>query len=551
MVSLQKIGDGSLFNEETRPQKQPLFLIFIIFVLAIVFRVVFLVHYEMIETDSAYYGNIARLFAMGHWQKALDPYWSPLYPFLTSLFFRIGFPLETSGLFVSILASAGTLILCFILGKFIGGYRIGFISACLAAIHPRLIVISQTFLTEPLFLFLSFGSLASFCYAYEVLANKKQRYALGSLSVFLMTGILLGLAFLTRTEGVFYLMFCLLVGILSLICALIKKGVKPKFKLSQLLCLLFMLIGFALVSFVYISHVTQIAGRFTLGEKAEANFYLAYRDDYRQAGMSVAFSDYRSITRAELPRQSWDYRVFEFVRQHPEKIIKKTFPNVARSLLDKIPSLMYWPLFLFSMFGIFFRKSMPRSRYELLFAGWLLIPVFIYSPLFLYRRFFVSTLPILIIWCAMGLKELGNLMPRKIFRIVLVLGTVLLIFLANVSLSSRSWPILYKEAGLWLKEHATKPIILSGRKPETSFYAEAEFRPLEVQHKDDLQYFLKNEGITHLIVEDYILPDSNPGLAYLLDPKNAQPWLHPVYSSTKNGHTLLIYEFNPDTTLQY
>ena len=121
----------------------------------------------MIDTDSAYYGNIARLFAAGHWQKALDPYWPPLYPFFTSLLYRLGIRLEASSILVSLLASAGTVFLCFFLGKRLGGERAGLIAAGLAALHPLLISISQSFLTEPLFLFFSGAALALFCRIFD------------------------------------------------------------------------------------------------------------------------------------------------------------------------------------------------------------------------------------------------------------------------------------------------------------------------------------------------------------------------------------------------
>jgi hypothetical protein len=123
------------------------------------------------------------------------------------------------------------------------------------------------------------------------------------------------------------------------------------------------------------------------------------------------------------------------------------------------------------------------------------------------------------------------------------LGAVLLLFLTNFSISSQSWPTLYKKAGVWLKSHADRPVVLSSRKPETSFYAEAEFRPLNAQKIEDLFDVLKNGNITHLVIDDYIMPSSHPQLADLLDPRRAPPWLIPLFFETQDGHTLILYKF--------
>jgi 4-amino-4-deoxy-L-arabinose transferase-like glycosyltransferase len=516
----------------------------IIFSFALALRAIFLLCYKMIDTDSAYYASVARFFAEGHWQRAVDPYWPPFYPFLTSLIFRLKLSLEASGIAVSLLASAGTVIICYFLAKLVAGSRVGIMAACIAAIHPRLIAMSQTFLTEPLFSFLTCSGLSLFCYA---LGRERQRTTRKNLIIFLIIGIIFSLAFLTRPEGIFYfLLLLVLIAVHPIFKPASSKGLFQKSMNPNHLLPFLMLAGFAITSSFYFYNVYRIEGRLTLGEKAEANFYIAYRNNYIEKQIPVEASGYDNITGPDQPRKSANYHLLKFVFRNPEEVIKKIFQNIPRALLDKIPSLMYWPLTLFSLFGLLFRKKINHSHYDKIYALWILVPVIIYSPLFLYRRFFSPTLPILITWCAFGFEELRYLIPRKFFSILLCFFVIILLGSTYFSLSSQSWPILYKEAGLWLKEHASKPIVTSGRKPETSFYAEGEFRPLKAQGTDDLLNFLTKEGVTHLIVEDYILPMSNPGLIGLLDPKNAPPWLRQVYSSSKNGHKLIVYEFHSD-----
>jgi hypothetical protein len=134
-----------------RLSSSPSLVLLLIFILALAIRVVFLIHYGMIETDGAYYGAVARLFADGHWAKACDPYWPPLFPFLMILPFKLGLSLEASGIVISLLASAGCVIVCFFLAQLIAGEKAGLLAAGLAAVHPRLISISQSFMTESLY----------------------------------------------------------------------------------------------------------------------------------------------------------------------------------------------------------------------------------------------------------------------------------------------------------------------------------------------------------------------------------------------------------------
>jgi len=533
----------SLRGKENRSGFSRVNYVLLIFTLAVVWRVIQLVHYKVIGTDSAYYASIARFFAEGHWERALDPYWSPFYPLLVSLPYRLGISLEASGIVVSLFASAGSVIVCFFLAKLIAGTRVGLIAAAIAAIHPRLVIISQTFMTESLYLFLACGALALFCYTLDSSTLKKKKM---SIIIFFFIGLLLSLSYLTRPEGIFYfaLLFVLCIASLILKRSFTKSLSLKAFSWNYALPFI-MLLGFVATSFPYLYNVARIEGGLSLGEKGSWNFYGAYRNDYKQAGITVTKAGHDYITGPKQPRKPGDYHMLKFLRRRPGLVIKRAFQNIPKALLDKIPSLMYWPLILLSLFGIFYRKKVLRSSYENIYVIWILLPVIIYSPLFLYRRFFVITLPLLIVFCAIGIEEMRHLMSRKFFSIFMSICVVLLLIYTNFSISSKQKPILYKEGGLWLKKHVAKHLVVSGRKPELSFYAEAEFRPLNAKRINDLQNFLAKENVTHLVVEDYILPLSHPGLVSLLDTENAPQWLHQVYASAKEGHKLIIYEFRP------
>jgi hypothetical protein len=306
---------------------------------------------------------------------------------------------------------------------------------------------------------------------------------------------------------------------------------------------------FTAVPLLYIVQVTKLTGRLTLGEKAEANFYLAYKEDYKWEGIPVHHSDYTSITGFNQARKPGNYHVFEFIRKHPVKILIQTGRNIPRALFDKIPSLLSWPFLALGLFGLVYRKKILRSPLKKLYIFWILAAVLLYSPLFLYRRFFVATVPVFLALGAVGLEELRLHWKNRIYLFAgLGVWSILSILGANSSLASQQWPVLYKEAGLWLKSRNITPLVLAARKPETSYYAQAEFRPLDGNDMEGLKFFLDRENVTHIVAEDYILPSSHPGLKDLLDPGRVPGWLHPVFRASKEGHHIIIYAYVPFTS---
>ncbi|MEE9269051.1 MAG: glycosyltransferase family 39 protein [Candidatus Krumholzibacteria bacterium] len=507
----------------------------LIFAFAVLWRVLMLFHYKMIDTDAAYYGAVARFFAEGHWERGLDPVWPPFYPWMMSIPVRLGLSLEASGILVSLLASAGCVVCCYFLARVIAGPRVGIMAAVVAAVHPRLVIISQSLLTEALYLFLTGTALALFCQSFQVVCRDVNGRA--SIGIFL-TGIVLACAFLTRPEAVIFFVLLLAVTAGRAILQLARRQTLRMFLVPLLL-----VAGFLVPSMPYLYDVAKTEGRWIIGEKGALNFYLTYRDAYKAEGIQVQPSDYATITGASGERKPGNYHVGEFIRRRPGMVVRRTLGNLPSAILNKIPSLMYWPLMLLAISGIAYRRGVPRSMYETLFGVWILVIAVAISPLFLMRRFFAAALTPLIVWSAIGLEELRYRTSRRVFAWSAVVAVVGFCAYTNYSLGKRSWPVLYKEAGTWLKSNAANSVVLTGRKPEVSFYAGSEFRPLEVQNIEELEEYLQSERITHLVAEDYIMPSTHPDLAYLIDPQEAPVWLRPVFSARKDGHSLVLYEY--------
>jgi 4-amino-4-deoxy-L-arabinose transferase-like glycosyltransferase len=511
----------------------------LVFAFAALWRTLLLLHHRMIDTDAAYYGAIARFFAAGHWERALDPLWPPFYPLLVSVPVRIGLPLDASGILVSILAGTGGVICCYLLAKVIAGPRVAMIAAVVAAVHPRLVVISQSFLTESLYVLLAGAALTLFVHSCRTdgLDTGHKRLT----GVFL-TGLTLSFVFLTKPEGIGFLVLLLAVAIARAVVPRWRRRVRQP-ALRAILWPLLLAVGFLIASAPYFYDVSRTGGSWVLGEKGGLNFYLTYRDAYRAEGIEPQLSDFAAITGERQVRKPGDYRVGELVRRRPGMVVRRVLLNTAKALLNTIPVLMYGTLMPLVIIAILYRRRVPRSSYEWLFGAWILVIVFAVSPFFLMKRFFVAALPPLIVWSAIGIEELRHRMSKRVFAWSAVIGVAFACAYASYSLGSKTWPMLYKDAGVWLKDNAEKPVVVAGRKPEVSFYAESEFRPLNVRTTEELEQYLRAQGITHLVAEDYIMPSTHPGLAYLIDAQEAPAWLHPVFSARKDGHSLVLYEY--------
>jgi hypothetical protein len=500
-------------------------------------RLVGLLHDATIDTDGAYYGAVTRWFAAGHFAKALDPVWPPLLPFLASLLVRAGVPLEAAGVAVSLASSTACIVTIALLARAAGGAAAGRWGAWLAAVHPKLVSFGLQFLTEALYIATTSAALVV-----AIRAGGARRAA--------CTGLCLGAAFLVRPEAVALLPALAVWHGLRVprsprtAAAGAASSRRTPRAGAALAAAAAVVIGFACMTAPYMAQVARIERRVTLGEKGGLNFYLAYRDHYARAGIAVEPSDFAAITAPEMPRRPGDYRVGEFLRRQPAAVAGRVLANLPRALADKMPGLVGWPVFALAVLGIAWRRRVPRHPMEALFAAWILCVVLSIAPLFPYRRFFAATLPPLLVWAAIALVEIVAWGGRRA-RVGVVTGVLALALAAQVSVWRREWPRLYRDAGGWLAAHAPQPVVVAARKPESAFYAGAEFRPLAATDIGSLRIFLHDAGATHFVAEDYILPQSHPALAALVDPEAAPDWLRPVHAARDARHRIVVYAFEP------
>ena len=148
--------------------------------------------------DAGFYHSAANLIAHGHFyyrgifghahKTAEHP---PLYPLLLSVSSLFGGDTLIAHRIVSCVVGSCAVVLIGLLGRRVGGERVGLLAGCLAAVYPPLVTADGLVMSEPLFVV---TVTAALLLAWKVRANPTVR---GSM----LLGAIIGLATLTRGEG--------------------------------------------------------------------------------------------------------------------------------------------------------------------------------------------------------------------------------------------------------------------------------------------------------------------------------------------------------------
>ena len=164
-------------------------------------------HFE--DNDSAFYLVHMDLIRTGGWREILhiDSTVSLLYVFVGAGISALGFPTELAGRLVSLLASVGLFFIALGLAQRFMSRQASLFALLLLALNPVLVGLSVAALTEPLYTSLVYTGVLVFVLRHQSL----------SLWWANIMGLLFGLAFLTRLEGIVFLIFIPLVQTLYLL----------------------------------------------------------------------------------------------------------------------------------------------------------------------------------------------------------------------------------------------------------------------------------------------------------------------------------------------
>lgn len=434
----------------------------------------------------------AREFANGNYYGVLDVYWAPLYPILIGIVSRLTNSPLTAATVLSIAAGAAAVPLIYYFVREFYGATEAVIAASIAVFFPHLINSVFEIGTENIYFLTLIGAVLT---GWRGLQHQDAKY-------FLLAGILLGLAYLTRPEAFGYLAFFIIFIIVKNRLLNRTNGSRPVLQIAALL------LGFFVLATPYLFYLRQATGHLTISGKAQANLAAGLLEpddaDSENNADAVAGRDSTSLRDAKIIAVAFARSLIE----------------IQKILTFLVPSLLMLPVGL-GLFGEIWKSE--RAEKELYLISFVLVTIAGYALAVSQTRYFYILLPIFFGWMARGFIRLGewlqqtalHSMPFRFqrlvdFRIVLAAaGFLLFLYLLPINFFMRPTEKSWKEnafeerdAGLWLKSHGKPNATVFSASLRPVFYAEAKQVLPVSENLEDVLRQLKNQPVDYIITSE-------------------------------------------------
>ncbi len=513
--------------------------------------------------DEPFYLWLGRNWLTGQGYQFLgfnDVHHPPLYPLLSGLFYLITGDLEQASTILYVLFGPLLVLPVVGIGRRIYGRASGLLAGLLIALWPAFNAAVPWWgtMTEPVFyFFIALGLWAAVTAAGFAVRQAKDRESASParLPFWGLAGLAFGLAYLTRPEGIWYMVT---VGAALLLAAWLRRLPWANWLAGGLAFAL----GFMLCFAPYAIYIHSQTGSWMVSEKVGITF---------QDSLALAHGDMAEHDRILWQLDSTGRQVFFFseesfhlsvldeIRADPRAYIGVLYLNV-RSLLRMFFALEGFPPGLLPLLGLgLFGSvwSLRRLRGELILLGALLPPLsFVFF--FILERYVSPLLLPMLLWAGVGLERLcvwtaemaGELRPglgrfwRKLAWLSPVLVTAaLLLFVhpSTLAATTRTQAVRWEHraAGQWLAIHAPAGAVVMARYPAVALHADRHWIPSpNSDYEAALFYAAANQA-------DYWVVDANeskwrPQLAFLAEGAS-RPELELVYRVPTDGQPVLVY----------
>jgi hypothetical protein len=490
--------------------------VFLLTLAGLIFRVS---HYFLFKNTFVLGGDqiqnilLAKKFASGNFYGVLDTYWTPLYPILIGIFTYFIDSLIIPSAIISIVAGSLAVTFTYYFVKQSYGKKEALIAALIAIFYPHLMNSVFALGTENIYLLLIVGAL--------FFGWKGLNY--NSPKLYFLTGILLGLAYLTRPEAFGYIAFF---GLFALVKNLWQGKLFSKSAIVQIIALV---LGFSILATPYIVYLRGETGVWTISGKIEVNLAAgSLQEDVEDEDLQVE-------------------------RKQPGMLLIKSF-FLSLIYIQKIfDFLLPFLLIIFIALGLFGNKwNIERFKREIYLILFCVFTIVGYALAVSETRYFYILLPIFFGWIARGIlylkrwinRSTHDWMPKKFslifdtryFVAICLIFIYLYVLPLNMFMSSteKLWKTnAYEErnAGLWLRENGKpSPVIFSAsRRPV--FYAEGEQVNTATTNKDEILAEMKDPKVDYVILGERTL--------------KRNPFLEGFSENLKNDQNFeLIYQQN-------
>lgn len=532
---------------------------------ALLFRLLLLRWRFAIGFDEPHYLQLGAAAAIGSWEAVLHPYWPPMYPALVALFSVFSHDFESVGRAVNILCGVATLVPIYVLARELFSETSARLATALLALFPALAFGATDALAESSYTLWTISGVATGWFALKV----------RSPALFAGTGVLFGLGYLTKPEGLGYLV--VFAGVAALV------GVWRLWRQRDRRLLLGAALTIAaslLVAFPYLVYLKGETGGWIISGKYKVNRF------------DVNSINYLSADDTQLPLDM-AYHQGNFYEYNPETHAGKDgrtrtpgelaawiAENLYKIFRSEMAGAMTAPLFALVVLG-FFSQSWLREKaymnfYLLLYFifFWLMVIPFFHIN----ARYFTPLLPLCFVWAGQGVciapkpfeqmisavasGKIGQRAPL-LAKAAVVAGLLGVSFLPEMGkIISRSpadtdfWndAVELKAAGEWLRQNTQGPPVLMSYNKAVDFYAgQRDIRKTATFSYDNIHRivrYAKHRGVTHLVLNERYRSNF-PNLEPLFTLQEIPPELALVYDrQVVNGLRVRIFALNDSAAVE-
>jgi 4-amino-4-deoxy-L-arabinose transferase-like glycosyltransferase len=473
----------------------------IIVLTSLAIRVFALLHWGRgpIESEGAEYARIAENLRNGIGYVGIvtpgpELMFPPLYPLLICLASFLTHNFTLAGRLVSLVLGALLPLPALGIASRLFDRRVGVLAAVLFVVHPLLISLSITVMTEGPYMTLLLSSL----YAVFIAMDSP------SLRTWSMVGAAFGLSYLLRPEAVAPFLIAILMILISRSGDRLARG---KFAGAAV-------IAFLLFASPEIAYIHRHTGKFRLEAKSAITTPLALLIVEKEAGTSASppMRHEEAMKWASAAIDDHSTRIGIWLRPEVEvaqqsRVSLKDLIRLAAAAVPQNTPLFFQALssrwfgapFLpaLAVLGMFCRPWIGSAGRDHLYFALVPVTAFLasFAVLWIFSRYYFVFVPFFLIWAANGISEIGlwakatlNAARWKILRPApaFILVTLLLVF-TLVAYPAKAIRGLYefeegspanqvqKTVGFWIRNQQSRRVTVMDRYTPLAFHAGAEF----------------------------------------------------------------------------
>jgi 4-amino-4-deoxy-L-arabinose transferase-like glycosyltransferase len=456
----------------------------------------------MFRDETTYAFQIKHLLAGTLFQDATYYTFPPAYSLLAAPFALVTGDAELAGRLVSCIMGAATAVPVYLLAREIAGLRTAVVAAAITALCPALMNIAV--MSEPTYAF--FVSMSVYL-AWKANSGR-------SWKGYLLFGLCMGTAYLTRPEGFFVFAAALFVLVILFMTEKPRTGVwKGLFTLVSAA-----LLGFFLLAFPYMLQLRSHFGAWELSGKTRINLAKVraveklVKTGIPGTGGGLDAKAEEVYNNLERGKKSLGGNIASNMQD-----ILARYPGNFEAEVKSLPAMAGYPLVIFAVAGLAFILARPGRTRNVCLPAAAFAPALVIPAVMVMDRVLTPYLPVAFIFSAYGISKTSELFGEKLPFKMYAVPALAAVLMVSAGMFHKSFSntdtakALENDPGyayyyeLRQTAERLRASIPAGSRIITrnnifAFYAGGEYLPIPVGNLQDLEEFAEKERADYLFM---------------------------------------------------